>query len=691
MTKVYKLSENIYRIKSYVTKSCRETLLAKYKLLDLAPDGVPELISETDSDTVLIRGPGYTLAFTLEPGENGGFDIRLPIESSDRLYGLGDESRTSLEKHGKVAIMRQENIRSYGPVPYIMSCRGWALMMLCTYEHTFDIAAETPDVLRIYGEKGGLDLIVITADKMRDTLYLAGKVTGRPVMLPKGAYGLTYVCNEQATARTLLDDALRFKDRDIPCDTLGLEPSWMEKFYDFSLNKKWNATRFDLPYWEKPNYYGYRSFIQNLHMMGKSLSLWLCCDYDLFWKEEGDSFELEVKDNPDAAINDAHLKSGIRMDKNTKAGEAWFEHLKKFVDNGAEAFKLDGANQVLPYPDRLWAGKYFDDEIRNLYPLVYAKQMKEGYSEYTGKRAMINTCGTFLGTQKYAATWAGDTGCNVNVLLSVMNFAMCGHSNASFDMDCSNKETIHIGFLAPWSQHLGWASYDYPWYSTENIENCYRWYAQLRSKLFPYIYSFAHVANATSYPLLRPLSLVYDADAAYDEVFNEFMLGDYFLISAFDTNLLLPKEDDWYDFATGIRYEGATKFNYKPPELQGGAIFVRAGSIIVMQDHSKSLRESNPAKLYVHVYPGKDTKFELYEDDYTTYAYENGEFATTKFTLVDGILTIYPREGAFDGMKSVTEFEVIYHNADGSVKIYCVSREAHENGVVTVTAMNTEC
>lgn len=49
------------------------------------------------------------------------------------------------------------------------------------------------------------------------------------------------------------------------------------------------------------------------------------------------------------------------MDKLTKPGEGWFEHLKKFVDNGAAAFKLDGANQVLEHPDRLFAGRYTDE------------------------------------------------------------------------------------------------------------------------------------------------------------------------------------------------------------------------------------------------------------------------------------------------------------------------------------------
>ena len=40
---------------------------------------------------------------------------------------------------------------------------------------------------------------------------------------------------------------------------------------------------------------------------------------------------------------DEHLADDVYMDKITKRDEDWFEHLKKFVDNGASAFKLDGS------------------------------------------------------------------------------------------------------------------------------------------------------------------------------------------------------------------------------------------------------------------------------------------------------------------------------------------------------------
>jgi len=684
MTELHRITDNIYRIKHHTARPLRESLLSKYKILDLNPDGKAELIAESENDTVTLEN-GYTLSISLSSGIDGGFDIRIPLDSSDRLFGLGDESRDCIEKRGKVAVIKQENVRSYGPVPYLMSSRGWAVLVNCTYAHTFDIAAENPDELHIYGSKGALDLIVFTGKSLADALYLSGKIMGRPVMLPKSAYGLTYVLNEEANARTLLDDALRFRERNIPCDILGLEPSWMSKHYDSSTDKKWNPEKFPFPSWHPSNYYGTWSFMWNLHRLGRKLSLWLCCDYDLFWKEENDFYEDEVKTNPDAEINDAHLQRGIRMDRVTKPKEPWFEHLKKFVDNGAEAFKLDGSSQVIPFPDRLWAGRYTDDEIRNLYPVVYAKQMKEGYEAHTGKRAMIYTCGTYPGTQKYAATWAGDTGCDTKVLLSLINLGMCGHSNSSFDMTCDDKRKIHFGFLAPWSQHQGWANWLYPWYSGETIEESYRNYSQLRSKLFPYIYSMSHNANRTSMPVLRPLCLSYPDTAEYDNIYNEYMFGDSLLVSAFDDHLKLPAEDEWYNFYTGRKYTGEREFDFSDgPDWCGGAVYVKAGSIIVMQDWAHPLADHRPDKLYVHVYPGKDAQFTLYEDDGTTYAYENGEIARTVFTLTGNTLTIQKRTGEFKDMPKVNAFDIIWHKEDGTTINYTADAQAHENGEIVI-------
>ena len=701
MTEIYRLAENVYRVISWEYRKLRGSLLTKYGLIDTAFDGEPELIYAGEEDSAVFEN-GYTLAFSLKAYLDGGFDIRLPLDEKDRLFGLGDATRNSIQHRGKSVLMLQKDPTAYGPIPYLMSSRGWAIMLNCTYAHTFDMGASDPDMLHISAGRGVLDMIVICGKDMREALFLQGKIAGRPVMLPKMSYGLTVVHNEQADAHSLINDAVRYKERNIPCDMFGLEPSWMEKFYDESIEKKWDYKRFPIWYWMGDHAYGC-NFVEALNNMGYGLSLWLCCSYDLFWKEENDMVPDEQNTNrDDLVIQDANLMQGYVMDKVTKRDEPWFEHLKKFVDNGAESFKLDGAWQVVPFPDRVWANRYTDDEIRNLYPVVYARQMKEGYEEYCGRRAMIYTPGAYLGIQKYASTWAGDTGGSLNVLVSLMNYAMCGHSNASFDMYVKNKVTCHAGFLAPWTQHQNWSTWDYPWcFKTPGLEESYRWYSQLRSSLFPYIYAYAHVANETSISLMRPLSLMYPENARYDGVKNEYMFGESLLVSAWDNNVVLPEEDEWFDFFTGKKWEGEKEFRYTPSELHGGGLFVKAGSIVVMQDWAHSLREYRPDKLYLHVYPGKDAEFTLYEDDYYTYAYEKGEIAKTKITLSGNVLTIHPREGSYTShhdparghasptgdttMPAPVDFEIIWHHDDGTSTNYTVCAAEYEKDAAVIT------
>jgi len=702
MTEIYKLAENIYRVKHWERNKIRETLLTKYNIINVAPNGEPELIYSGEDSTAVLEN-GYKLEFSLSAGEMGGFDIRLPLDPADRLYGLGDVDRQNIEKRGHSALMQIANVHAYGPIPYLMSSRGWGIMVLSTFSHTFDMGETDPDLLHIYSQNGALDFIVVCGTSLKDALYLQGIITGRPVMLPKASYGLTVVMNEDQTARGLLDDAVRFKDRNIPCDTFGLEPSWMETFYDFSTEKKWDPKRFPLWDWMGIDAY-YANFVEALNTMGYSLSLWLCCDYDLFWHEENEACGIKpdspTKKPVNAVIQDENLVGTRRLDRITKRNEPWFDHIKKFVNNGAEAFKMDGSCQVIPFPDRVWADKYLDSEIKNLYPVVYAKQMKEGYQNHCGRRAMNNSVGAYLGIQKYTASWAGDTGGSLGVLVSLMNYAMCGHSNASFDMYSGSPTNLHAGFLAPWTQHMGWSCWNMPWYQKKESENSYRYYSQLRSQLFPYIYSFAHVANETSYPMLRPLSLVYNENVKYDTVKNEYMLGDAFLVNAWDLNVTLPEEDEWFDFFTGKKQDGPREFLYTPAPLHGGGLFVRAGSIVVMQDWNYSLRDYRPSKLYIHVYPGKDTEFTLYEDDYYSYAYENGEYATTKITLENNVLKIHPRAGSFHyhtnprhikpgvnyeaNTPAAVDFDVIWHHEDGTTSTYTIPAADYANAVVEI-------
>ena len=678
------IDEGIFRIRMSCDEEYPESLLSRYNILKEKIKPInseftsqdTESILKTDkflvsvdkiSQTVSFHGGNKELVVRLSGKDGGkynniGFSVEIALDDKERLFGLGDENRTNIMKRGESAELWQTDYVSYGPIPFLMSSAGWGILVNCTYMHKYDMGKTVPDRLLIDSAKGGIDFYIFIAENMKQVLNLYTDVAGKPVMLPKSAYGFTFVCNEENNARNMLDDCIGFRKSDIPCDIIGLEPGWMEKHYDFSVDKKWSQERFYYPYWEPENYTGVFSFFYNLRKLGYKLSLWLCCDYDLLWEEEKENLKRKSNKMDDRVIKDEHLHYNITMDKITKEGEPWFEHLKKFVDNGAAAFKLDGANQVLEHSDRLWAGKYLDEEVHNVYPVIYAKQMKEGFESYTGRRAFIYTPSSYAGTQQYAATWSGDTGGGPDTLVSVLNLSLSGHTNTSCDLEPTNPKSIHYGFLMPWTQLLGWRNWHQPWYLGEKLENMIRKYSKLRSALFPYIYSMAHLANRTGLPLVRPLCLMYPDKPEYDLIKNSYMFGDSFLVAAFDMNITLP-DGQWYDYWNDEIYEGNSSFEYKLTDDIGGALFVKAGSVVVMQKPMSNLDKEFPENYEIHIYPGENCEFNLIEDDGVTYDYEKGEFLSTKMVMehcYDGKFdfTVHMREGSFSGKKCDIDYDI---------------------------------
>lgn len=676
------IDKGVFRFRMAKNGEYTESLLSRYNILKESGDMEAE--SAQNDETYSVVSNGVTLVVnkktntltvlgTKEPtvfdfdGYNGkeytnkGFKITVGLSENERFFGLGDESRTSIARRGTKSRLDIRNIASYGPVPFIMSSNGYGLLLNCTYAHTFDIGNEEHDKMFIESHKGNIDfyLFIPESGKLADILDLQASVAGRPLMMPKSFYGHTFVLNEQTNAREMLWDCLMFRREDIPCDMVGLEPQWMSRKYDRTVDKKWDEDRFYLPGWLPENQSGPETFFYNLRLMGYKLSLWLCQDYDLLWEEERLTNARAIKFNKEytfegASILDEHLACPSYMDGLTKRDEPWFEHLQKFVDNGASAFKLDGAFQVNDHPDRLWGGKYFDDEIHNVYPVLYVKQMKEGFENYTdGRRALIYTPCMYAGSQQYCASWAGDTGGGYDTVVAMLNYGLSGHTNVSADMEATSPEGLHYAFFMPWVQQLGWRNWQQPWFMGDELENMTRYYGKLRSSLFPYIYSMARKASLTSMPIARALSLIYDDHPEYDYVANTYMFGDSFLVGVFDMNITLP-EGKWFDFFTGKVYDGNRMIKYDIPEGRGGALFVKCGSIVVTMEPQPYIEKFKGDKYTVNIYHGGDCEFDLYEDDGLSYDYLDGAFADTNMTLTDSAassftFTLKAREGSFSG------------------------------------------
>lgn len=644
------------------------------------PDGY-ELAVGDDATMVLSRnGRVVTRITEFARRPTGGFRVMFDLSDDERLYGLGDENRERLQKRGHRAEMVLRNLTSYIPVPYLMSTGGWAVLVNTTCYHIIDAGAAQNDKVLCECAHGEADIYLFMGESQPELLDAYTKLSGRPALLPRWAYGFTFVCDErEVRARDVLYEALEFRRQGIPCDVIGLEPDWMEEHYDFSVNKKFSEKRFHRPHWRPPN--GDGTFAGQLHKMGFRLSLWLCCDYDLSEYEEkllqeeaadlnvaGDAAASVCKNDLEPAnpgnevrsaedlIQDQHLSKGsTRIDRITVPGQPWFEHLKKFVDEGADAFKLDGANQVLFHPDRKWFNGMADYEMHNLYPVIYSKQMVNGFKEYTGRRAMVYTPGGYAGIQQYSATWTGDTGGGARPLAGLLNLAMSGHSNGTCDLQIWDREGIHSGMLLPWSQLLGWHMYTQPWFQGDDIYDCFKIYAKLRYKLLPYIYASAYQANLTGLPMMRPMPLAFPDDETGADLINQYMLGDWLLVASFTNRIYLP-DGLWYNYWTKERLEGGRWLEVDNPadwgdgtQPLGGPLFVRAGAIIpTAPEMLFSHQQPNP-DTYWEIYALDDGKsfFRVYTDDGVSLNFEKGVYMTTDIecTFKAGNVTVVEKTG----------------------------------------------
>ncbi|RKN71209.1 TIM-barrel domain-containing protein [Paenibacillus ginsengarvi] len=585
------------------------------------------------------------------------FEARFELDAEERIYGTGIGSDTIM-KRGQHIRMRMMKRDAYTPVPFLMSSRGWGLYANTSDPHDFDIGHADPDRIMLRVPSPTLDYLLFAGSGYAELLSSYTAIAGKPRLLPLWAYGLAFIGNQQANARETIEDAMKFRDADIPCDMIGLDATWMEVHYDRSTNQNWHPERFFIPRW---NPKGQHTFIGTLRAMGFKLSLWLGSDFDLTRYEERLAAERVKLSDGDAASPDTAGQSNGEQEQE----EIWYTHLEKFVDQGVSAFKLTENSGALK--GKSWSNGMGDEEMHHLYPLLLAKQMHDGFKRQTGKRPMVYAAEGYAGIQQYAAMWAGglaDEPDEPRSLVKILNASLCGLSNMANDMDIHSPEGIHFGFLQPWSKVNSWAYWRHPCLLDVPLREMFKRYAKLRYRLIPYIYSSAYTAYATGMPIIRAMPLMYPRQTEMAEMTTQYMFGDSLLVGAFTEQIELP-EGEWIDYWTGRRYRGPAKLEYHAPEQAGGPLFVRAGAILPMWPEMNHVGQKPVDTISLHIYPHKDSEFTLYEDDGVTCKYEEGAFSLTTVLCESSehrtLVHIGARNGQYDGMSAERSYDVFVH------------------------------
>jgi alpha-glucosidase (family GH31 glycosyl hydrolase)/putative sterol carrier protein len=144
---------------------------------------------------------------------------------------------------------------------------------------------------------------------------------------------------------------------------------------------------------------------------------------------------------------------------------------------------------------------------------------------------------------------------------------------------------------------------------------------RLRHQLIPYIYTMAWRNHTQQLPLVRPMYHEFSAQEQAYQCPDQYLFGSELLAAPFNERMnqavglsrqvvWLPG-GDWYQFFDGRCYAGDSWH-----ALYGGLdetpLFARAGAMVPLAAEDGV---NNPEEMVLHVFPGADNRFDLYEDD----------------------------------------------------------------------------
>lgn len=577
--------------------------------------------------------------------------VRLSITPDERFYGGGAASRKAIQHRGSLLRIWATYQQSDMVAPFLVSSRGWGIFNNTTALNYFDVGHFEDDQMYVYNTDGTVDFYLMAGQSLENTIDLYTTITGKPYLLPKWAYGLAFGGNMMEDQFRMLDNAVRFRTENIPVDVYWIEPQWMAKFYDYSTEKDWDLSKFPAYFfWQKGEgnrYENKQLFLSKLRQLGYHVALWLCIDHDLSIEEE-DHFAAQHGGK--------------------QSGEAhWFPHLMRFVDQGIDGFKLDPGRTLDEHPDRVYYNGYTDREMHNLNQVLLPKQMYRVFREHKGVRSFHHYCGGYAGSQHWGASTAGDNGGGRAALYDQLNLGLSGFLNTSADvLDAVEdvKAGFHFGFFLPWVQINSWASMHYPWYFSPEYKETFRFYAQLRNSLLPYIYATAIQGSQTGMPILRAMPLVFPQDREVENMTTQFMFGEHLLVSAFTDSIYLPA-GKWVNYWSGEKVKGGQTVSPSIPTYTGGQLFVKAGAIIPLQKPMQYVGQNPLDTLLLKVYPAGSSGYTLLEDDGVSFDFEQGKISKTQFECKEKEneieFIVSPTTGAYEGMPDRRAYEIVFN------------------------------
>ena len=559
------------------------------------------------------------------PAKANRFAQSFACQTGERFFGLGslvhgtdhrgEVIPTWTSEQGIGKIRRQTHMDgfplkgdvhdSYHPVPFVMSSRGYGLLVKNSHRSLFHLCpASAKDRWAVETWAGKLEYLLVDGPELTTVLERLTSVTGRPRLLPKWAFApwIDIIHGQQK----VLDGARKLRKAGIPSSAIWTE-DWIggtTKSGGYHLKYQWSA--------DTKMYPDLKKLAGQLNALGFRFlgyfNPFLEEGFDNYKEAMAKGYAIKDKDGKVLTFSGVFFQKTTLPDLPDPKVKQWIRgYLKKAADIGFDGWMADYA-EWLPVEAKLSDGRT-GHEAHNLYPLMWQKLHRDLWdAERKDGDYVFFVRSGWAGTGGLApVVWAGDQQTEFggydgmeSVIPICVNLGMSGIPIATHDI--GGYSTVNVkergkelfyrwaelaAFSSVMRTHHG-ASADKNWQWDEDADTLafFAKLARLHVAMFPYRYTMAKVASDKGLPMMRHMALHFSDDAKVAAIKDQFMLGPSLLVApvqadkARNRKVYLPKIDGgWYEYFNGARLDGGRTHTVSAA-LEQIPVFARAGALI---------------------------------------------------------------------------------------------------------------
>ncbi len=551
------------------------------------------LLLESDPGLVDISGRMRTLplGYSTVDGMIVAYHESFVLPHDEVLVGTG-ERFLPLNLRGQRPVLwnfdafGSESDRAYKNVPFYQSSRGYGVVVDSGMPVELDFGASTQSVVQLVVPDDLLDYYVIAGPTPNDVLDRYNALTCRPECPPKWAFG-SWISSGffRDSQPAVLERAATIRAHGIPCDVMHLDTYWQPDGMWSEMN--WDSVAFPDP----------DSMLATLREQGFRVCVWMnsyiSVNSQRFHEAAEHGYLLKRADGSVYVADSWHgsfPRCGI-VDFTNPEATRWFQALlRPLAAQGIDVFKTDFAEGVPA--DAVAHNGMTGTELHNVYSLLFNDAVAEVTHEVHGHR-MVWARSSYLGGQRHAAQWGGDTMCSYEAMATSMNGGLAhglsgvpywSHDTGGFCGTPSDDLFLRwaqFGAFSPLLRFHGTTSRE-PW-RFPAVEAAVIEALRLRYRLLPYLYSAALRSAETGEPIMRAMMVDSPQDSLSWRAEHQYRLGADLLVapmvSSTQTREVYFPAGEWVDWYTGEVWRGPAVHRVAPP-LEQLPLFVRRGALI---------------------------------------------------------------------------------------------------------------